>query len=361
MVICKIDMQIKLPSYTTRDYAVLAIILLPISIVINSILLGAGYYSSLGVFLIATGIGCAAFAVNFTLCGGWAVLMKKRFPDERQISLRLTFMILTFIVITGLFLLAMFKGYEQIELFNYRFNENMFLLAYIGMGIVNVFITLMMEGVDRYEKWKDSLKETEELQKVFRQSQLQGLKSQLNPHFLFNSLNSLSSLISEDEEQAEKFLNEMSKVYRYMLRNDEDQMVTLETELQFVDSYLYLLKARYGDGLQLSVKVSEAAMQTMLPPLSLQVLIENAFTQNSMSKSTPLKINIESEDDKWIVVRNNLQPKVVAETVDVEAGLDNLINRYQLINRSEVIITDQPGERIIRLPLICKTAEVQYE
>jgi two-component system LytT family sensor kinase len=358
MVICKIDMQIKLPSYTTRDYAVLAIILLPISIIINSIVLGATYYSSWAVFLLATAIGSGAFAIDFTLCGGWAVLMKKRFPDENQVSIRLTFMILTFIIITGLFLYLLFRGYEQVELFNYTFNENMFLLAYIGMSIVNVFITLMMEGVDRYEKWTDSLKETEELQKVFRQSQLQGLKSQLNPHFLFNSLNSLSSLISEDEEQAEQFLNEMSKVYRYMLRNDEDQMVTLETELQFVDSYLYLLKARSGDGLQLSVNVSDAATQTMLPPLSLQVLIENAFTQNSMSKASPLKISIESEDDKWIVVRNNLQPKVVAETVDVEAGLDNLVNRYQLINRSEVIITDQPGERIIRLPLICKTAEV---
>jgi two-component system LytT family sensor kinase len=358
MVICKIDMSLRLPYYTTRDYAVLAIILLPISIIINSIVLGAGYYSEWSIFLLATAIGCGAFAINFTLCGGWAVLMKKRFPHESQVSTRLAFMILTFIVITGLFLYLLFRGYEQVELFNYSFNENMFVLAYIGMSIVNVFITLTMEGVDRYEKWKESLKETEELQQVFRQSQLQGLKSQLNPHFLFNSLNSLSSLISEDEEQAERFLNEMSKVYRYMLRNDEDQMVTLGTELQFVDSYLYLLKARYGEGLQLSVNVSGAAAQTMLPPLSLQVLIENAFTQNSMSKTSPLKIAIDSEDDKWIVVRNNLQPKVVAETVDVEAGLDNLINRYQLINHSEVIITDQPGERIIRLPLICKTTEV---
>jgi two-component system, LytTR family, sensor kinase len=358
MVICKIDMQIKLPSYTSRDYAVLAIILLPISIVINSILLGAGYYSDWRIFLVATVLGCGAFAVNFILCGGWAVLMKKRFPAESQVGTRLTFMILTFIVITGLFLYLMFRGYEQIELFDYRFNENNFFLAYIGMAIVNIFITLMMEGVDRYEKWKESLKETEDLQKVFRQSQLQGLKSQLNPHFLFNSLNSLSSLISEDEDQAERFLNEMSKVYRYMLRNDEEQMVSLETELQFVDSYLYLLKARYGEGLQLTINVSDEARQTMLPPLSLQVLIENAFTQNSMSKTAPLKITIESKDDKWIVVRNNLQPKVVTETVDVEAGLDNLINRYQLINRSEVLITDQPGERVIRLPLISKTAEV---
>jgi two-component system, LytTR family, sensor kinase len=358
MVICKRDMSLRLPYYTTRDYAVLAVILLPISIVINSILLGANYYSGLGVFLLATVLACLGFAINFTTCGGWAVLMKKRFPDENQVSTRLTFMILTFIVITGLFLYLMFKGYEQIELFNYSFNENMFVLAYIGMSIVNVFITLLMEGVDRYEKWKSSLKETEDLQKVFRQSQLQGLKSQLNPHFLFNSLNSLSSLISEDEEQAERFLNEMSKVYRYMLRNDEDQLVRVETELQFVDSYLYLLKARYGDGLELSVNVTDNVAKKMLPPLSLQVLIENAFTQNSMSKASPLRICIDSENDRSIVVRNNLQPKVVVETLDVEAGLDNLINRYQLLNQSEVTITDLPGERIIYLPLIDKEGEV---
>lgn len=362
MVICKIDMSIKLPYYTTRDYTILALILLPISIVINSVILGTGYYSDWRVFVLATIFAAVGFTIQFTLCGVWAVLMKKRFPGENQIGKRLTFMMLPFVTLTGLFLYLVFKGYEQVSLFQYSFNENKFVFAYIGMGIVNVFITLLMEGVDRYEKWNNNLKETEELQKVFRQSQLQGLKSQLNPHFLFNSLNSLSSLISEDEERAERFLNEMSKVYRYMLRNDEDQMVSLETELHFVDSYLYLLKARYGDGLQLSIEVTEEARQKQLPPLSLQVLIENAFTQNSLSKTSPLKICISSEgDDQWLMVRNNLQPKVVTETVDVEAGLDNLINRYYLLSQQQVSITDHPGERIIRLPLISKTVEVGNE
>jgi two-component system LytT family sensor kinase len=352
-------MQVRLPYYTTRDYSVLALILLPISIVLNSIILGIKYYSSWQIFFGATLLASVAFAINFTLCGGWAVLMKRRFPEERQVGIKLSVMILMFIVITGLFLAFLFKGYEFIPLFNYRFNEQVFFLAYIGMGIVNIFITLLMEGLDRYEKWKSSLQETEELKKLFKQSQLQGLKSQLNPHFLFNSLNSLSSLIQDDEEKAEHFLNEMSKVYRYMLRNDEDHLVTLETELQFVQSYFYLLKARYGDGLQLSVNVSDAASKNLLPPLSLQVLIENAFTQNSMSKSSPLCIAIATPNETSLLVHNNLQPKrVTEETHDMEAELDHLVNKFQLLNQTPVLIKETGGERSIRLPLIVKQEEV---
>ena len=359
MVICNSTMQLKLPYYTSRDYSVLALILLPISIVLNSIILGIKYYSSWQIFIVATVLACFAFAINFTLCGGWAVLMKRRFPEERQVGIKLSVMILTFIVITGFFLASLFKGYELIPMFNYTFNERIFFLAYIGMGIVNVFITLLMEGLDRYEKWNNSLKETEELKKVFKQSQLQGLKSQLNPHFLFNSLNSLSSLIQDDEEKAERFLNEMSKVYRYMLRNDEDHLVSLQAELQFVESYFYLLKARYGEGLQLSVRVSDAAAKNLLPPLSLQVLIENAFTQNSMSKASPLCIAIDTPTDTTLIVHNNVQPKLVTEEIhDMEAELDHLVNKFQLLNQSPVLIKETGDERSIRLPLIVNKEEV---
>jgi sensor histidine kinase YesM len=120
--------------------------------------------------------------------------------------------------------------------------------------------------------------------------QLLGLKSQINPHFLFNSLNSLSSLIDESSEDAEKFLDEMTKVYRYMLRNEE-LLVPLEKEMQFIRSYYALLKARYGNGIQLEIDINEACWQALLPPLSLQVIIENAFTQNIVAKNTPLKIS----------------------------------------------------------------------
>ena len=118
------------------------------------------------------------------------------------------------------------------------------------MAIMNIFFTLVMEGISRYNNWRENLKETEQLKKTFTQSQLLGLKSQVNPHFLFNSLNTLSSLIAEDEGQAETFLNEMSKVYRYMLRGDDEQLVPLQTELKFIASYTHLLDKRFVQSLQ---------------------------------------------------------------------------------------------------------------
>lgn len=351
-------MKLKLPEYTSRDYLVLALVLLPITVIINSAVLQSKYFSSWAIFLTATCIAAFGFSLNFITCGGIAVLMKKRFPQERQIGIKLTCMVLTFFVITGLFLLMLFKGYEKVRFFNYSFNENGFVWAYIGMGIVNTFLTLLFEGIDRYENWSSNLQETEKLRNVFKQSQLHGLKSQLNPHFLFNSLNSLSSLISEDEEEAEKFLNEMSKVYRYMLRNEEDQLVTLQTELTFTESYMYLLKARYGDGLQLHIDVSAPAKGKYMPALTLQVLIENAFTQNCIDKTCPLHITISSTNDQTLIVKNNVQPKKVTEENDTEAELDNLVHKYQLLNQPAVVIEEGRTERIIKVPLINQKEEV---
>jgi LytS/YehU family sensor histidine kinase len=196
------------------------------------------------------------------------------------------------------------------------------------------------------------------LKSAYQQSRLLGLKSQVNPHFLFNSLNSLSSLISEDQEEAEIFLDEMSKVYRYMLRNDEDNLVTLDTELRFLDSYSYLLQARYGNGLQFQVDVNESEKEKYLPPLTLQTIIENSFTQNMISKSSPLVIKIFVDDNDTLIICNNVQPKMIKENFDLENGIDNLVNKYQLLSLTAVSVEDSATERIIKLPLLTQKKEV---
>ena len=285
-------MKINLPHYTSMDYRIMLWVITPFSIILNSVIFGSLYFTDWRILLLGTAITFVAFSADFILCGFIAVALKERFPLEKQIGKRLTLMIVTFWTITILFLFSLFQGYEFVHFFGYTFNENGFVWSCIALGIMNVFLTFLHEGVARYESWKKSTTETEQLDKAYTQSRLMGLKSQVNPHFLFNSLNSLSSLISEDEVEAEKFLNEMSKVYRYMLRNDDETLVTLDTELKFIASYMYLLKARYGEGLQLVLDVIESAKAKMLPPLTLQVIIENTFTQNSISKSAPLKIFI---------------------------------------------------------------------
>ncbi|HET9280012.1 MAG TPA: histidine kinase [Flavitalea sp.] len=348
----------KLPHYTSKDYVVLAWVLLPFDVSLNSFIFGTLYYTNWQIFVLATLITGVACVLDFILCGFVAVTCKKRFPLESQLGMRLSVMILMFLVITGLFLYSLFRGYEAVGFYDYTFNEKRFVWCYMAMGILNMFLTFLHEGIARYESWNANLKETEELRKAYKQSQLMGLKSQVTPHFLFNSLNTLSSLISEDEESAEKFLNEMSKVYRYMLRNDDDQLVTLQTELSFIDSYIYLLKARYSQALQLHTDVDEEDRQKYLPPLTLQVIIENAVSQNAFSKSAPLTISICSEGNGDLAIRNNVQQKIVTEVMDYESGLDNLVNKYRLLNQTSLAIEETTHERIIRLPLITKNEKV---
>jgi LytS/YehU family sensor histidine kinase len=266
-------------------------------------------------------------------------------------------MILLFLMISALIIFGIYKIYNATGVLGEGKKDNNITWAYITTGILNIFLTFLNEGVYRFENWKNDLKETEQLKMTYKQSQLIGLKSQVNPHFLFNSLNSLSGLIQEDTERAEKFLDEMSKVYRYMLRNDEDPLVKLSIEMQFISSYFSLLKARYGGAVELELLVDNIDKEMFLPPLSLQVIVENALYQNKTSKTSPLKISIVSGGDNTIVIKNNVQRKILTEMSDQETGLDNLIKKYQLMSVKPVEIHDTGTERRIVLPLIDRKEE----
>lgn len=348
----------KLPHYTSKDYQVLMWIVLPFTLVLNSFIFQRAYFSNWQIFIIATLITGVAAVVDFILCGYVAVALKNRFPSENQVGRRMVLMIVTFWIITWLFLYSLFRGYEAIGFYDYTFNETGFVWCCLALGILNIFLTFLHEGISRYESWKANMKETEQLKMAYKQSQLLGLKSQVTPHFLFNSLNTLSSLISEDEEAAEKFLNEMSKVYRYMLRNDDDQLVSLQTELSFIESYIHLLKARYPNAIQLRTDISNEDKVKCLPPLTLQVIIENAILQNAFSKSAPLQISMSSGTEGDLLFRNNVQPKIVTDPMDYETGLDNLVNKFRLLNQSSITIEELNSERIIRLPLFTKKESV---
>jgi two-component system, LytTR family, sensor kinase len=350
-------MKLKLPQFNSKDSLVMLLVVSPFTLIVNSFLFGKAYFSNWKIFATATPVSGILFCAFFALCGFIAITARNRMPSERLMGLRISICMVVFILLSGLFLLLLFLGYEKINFFGYRFNETRFTYAYISLAIMNITITLIMEGIARFDQWKATQKEAEALKNVYQKSQLLGLKSQVNPHFLFNSLNSLSSLINEDEEKAEKFLDEMSKVYRYMLRNEDDQLVSLSTELKFIDSYLYLLKARYGEGLQLETEIHKTDLDKCLPPLTLQVLVENAFSQNTMTKSNPLKIVISSDGHEQLVVSNNLQPKVVTEFADNDKAVDNLVSKYRLLNQPPVVIKEEKSERRIYIPLIDRKEE----
>lgn len=275
--------------------------------------------------------------------------LRSRFPDDSQLFRRLLICISIFFLMSAVYISFLLLIYDNFGFFGYTYTENDFTRGYFTLVVINVFLTFLNEGVYRFERYKAVTTETEQLKKEYMHSQLLGLKSQMNPHFLFNSLNTLSSLIHEDADKAEDFLDHMSKVYRYLLRNNEEQLVPVETELSFIQSYFYLLKARHGDGLEIEVDVPEVLKEGMIPPLTLQMIVENTVNQNSISRSKPLKIRIHSTGG-WLEVAHNIQPKVKIDE-ELEA-IENIANKYRLLCQQEVVIREYQKNRLIQLPPI---------
>lgn len=193
--------------------------------------------------------------------------------------------------------------------------------------------------------------EKEQLVKENISSQLEGLRNQVNPHFLFNSLNTLSSIISEDQEKAIRFVSKMSKVYRYILEIKDKKVVSLREEFDFLESYTFLLKERFGENIQISINIPEAQMDNYIVPLSLQILFENAIKHNVISKMHPLVLEVYVNEEQKLVVKNNFQKKNVIET-STKVGLQNIKNRYRFFTDTPVEIISTLQHFIVMLPLL---------
>jgi LytS/YehU family sensor histidine kinase len=173
----------------------------------------------------------------------------------------------------------------------------------------------------------------------------------VNPHFLFNCFNTLSSLISEDKKKAEKFLNELSKVYRYLLRNNEDGLSSVDNEIRFIKSYYQLLQTRHGEAVQLNIEIDKRYDAYMLPSLTLQLLVENVVKHNVLSKNKPLVIDIFTTAGNKLVVNNNLQRRTVKAPSN-KVGLDNIRAKYDLLNQPGFQVMEDDKNYTVVLPLI---------
>jgi LytS/YehU family sensor histidine kinase len=259
--------------------------------------------------------------------------------------------IMLFILITGLIVTLLFWGYDAVGFPGGTFKTGNYQIALAIGSVMNIFITVLHEGVARFEKWKAVLVETEQLKKEYMQSQLLSLKSQINPHFLFNSLNTLSSLINDDDEtKAEAFLDELSKVFRYLLRTNEEELVPLQTELEFIRSYFFVLKTRYGRSIELHTNVSETAAEKYLPPLTLQMLLDDVFNSNAGTKDQPTVIQI-TDTGSGLEIRNTIHKKITEEA-GPSGNLENVSNKFWLLCQRKVEVIENEVGRVITIPLI---------
>lgn len=337
--------------YSKKEPLVFGWVMIPYIIVMNMLILGGCIFRSaleFGKSFIGSGV---YFLVIYFIFGLVAVIIRNKVPAAGDLFKRIAIMLPIFYLMNIAAMTALYVTYSHLDFLSCQTKPYMFWWAVLCGCILSTVITFINEAIANWEHWKASLAETEKLKNAYQRSRLLGLKGQINPHFLFNCFNSLSGLIPDNEEKAERFLDEMSKVHRYLLRNDDEFLIPLADEIKFAESYLYLTEQRFGTAIKTNIRVDKDALRKNLPPLSMQVILENIIYTNAISKKNPLKILIESNDNNEIIITHTVHEKTVIQNFNIEEGLDNLLNKYQLLNAPPITISENSNTRIIVLPL----------
>jgi LytS/YehU family sensor histidine kinase len=218
--------------------------------------------------------------------------------------------------------------------------------------VVAVIITILFAQIFRllFNNYQMRLSNAS-LLKANAETRFEVLKNQVNPHFLFNSLNTINSLIVTDQQAAVNFVNNMSDVYRYVLKSHEVNSISLQEELRFTAAYTGLLKGRYGDKMQITTSIPSEHRQHRVPPMALQILVENAVKHNIASHSKPLQVRIFINAAGELVVENNLQ-KRTDHGLSTGVGLQNLNQRCKYLSNHQLIIQQTETSFSVTIPLL---------
>jgi sensor histidine kinase YesM len=220
---------------------------------------------------------------------------------------------------------------------------------------INLFLHCINAIVFYMNKYKRAQLQAELLKKQSIEARFDALRNQINPHFLFNSFNVLSQLVYKDPDTSARFIDQLSNVYRYLLYNQDQKLIRLKEELDFLESYIYLLKIRFQENLKVVHHIPEAKKESFIAPATLQLLIENAIKHNVVSKKDPLEIRIYCEngtpDVNKLVVENNLQPKPVPEESS-KLGLKNIRSRYDFLVGPEAVEVISSPVFTVKIPLV---------
>jgi len=268
-----------------------------------------------------------------------------KYPVKRFVVGVIATVIFTVIVAIGLA-----RAYEFAWGVQFNSYNDFIILALI----ITFLISFFLHGREFLLRWRESAVQAERYQKENMRAQYMGLKSQVDPHFLFNSLNVLTNLVYEDADKSAKFIKQLSEVYRYVLETRSKELVPLEEELKFVNAYLFLQQIRFGD--KLIIQNNVRGESGVVPPLVIQMLVENAIKHNTISNDDPLTISIHSTDNH-IIVENNLRKKTIIES-STGIGLENIRKRYEFLTSEKIMISDVDGRFEVKLPKLKGDFEV---
>jgi LytS/YehU family sensor histidine kinase len=289
-------------------------------------------------------------AVNFEIGRYIVLLVRKKYPTLALTKKRVIISYFLNIIATlGIITISTIVSRLYIDKLNSFLSESF--VNFLQTFWISMLIVAPYEALYSYFLSLRSEQEKEKLLKANIQGQLHSLQTQINPHFLFNSLNTLSALTIKDPYKAEEFVIEMSAVYRYLLKSNTEQTTTLKKELDFIYSFLHLLNTRFEKGLNIHISINSQFYNHRLPPLTLQLLVENVVKHNEIAEDQPIQINIYIDTDNKLIISNTLRKK--AKALDSTGfGLSNIVSRYQLLQQPQVIITEVNNEFRVVLPLL---------
>jgi len=327
-----------------------------IDVALNTVLYGQQHWTDWRVWAISYPLIFVIGAGSWYMHIQYDHFIRRVFPTLKQTGKRIVYKAFTNVLVMTPSVLFIFCVYDFFHILGYHLHMVDLKWGYIIGLCVNIVFDTLWEVLYVLEKYKDSLTEKELAEQTHTAHEFELLKSQVNPHFLFNCFNTLSSLIQEDKEEAEHFLDELSKVYRYLLKNNEDSISTLEKEVAFIGSYFQLLKTRYGDALQLNIDIDKRYHKYQVPSLSLQLLVENAVKHNIVSRQQPLTIEIFTTAGNKLVVNNNLQKKQL-NGKSSRIGLNNIQLKYQLMGQKGFQVVEGKNNFMVVLPLLWNATE----
>ncbi|WP_428658044.1 sensor histidine kinase [Runella sp.] len=291
------------------------------------------------------------------IVGRWMIVeVRRRNPGlenvrQRLIALGLLSIPVVVLLVVQRLMLFDYFVYSDSPKFDWIHPETLFM---VGLNLFYLAIIFAVyESRYFFRQWLLSKRQTEELSRANLEMQLDSLKNQVQPHFLFNSLNTLQALVKSNENKtAVRFIGDLSQVYRYLLQSNEQQLISIEKELEFTHAYFSLLKTRFEEGITLEVNVDPVYRHAQIPPLTLQLLVENAVKHNMVSISKPLNIKIFTNKVGELVVQNNLQCKPNNAMPSSQKGLMNIASKYALLRQPHVQIYQNEDTFEVRVPLI---------
>lgn len=298
------------------------------------------YLYALSIFLTTTIIWYGCMQIS-KLCFIYFDLFKT--PVRHLITLSISLIVFTIAVI--LLQLSILKKFFLIPI---SLQVEVFVL--IISVLITLFITTLYSSLSFFEQWKINMVKAEKLERANLEAQYETLKNQVNPHFLFNSLNTLLTMVEADSK-ASMYVESLSEFLRYVLKSREKEAVLLRDELQMAKKYLFLQQSRFGEKLKVRINVPESDFHYATVPLALQMLIENAIKHNEISKEHQLLIEIYTDSQKNLVVENNIQKKINTEP-STGVGLINIRNRYKFLSGKDIEIKAERGKFIVSLPLV---------